>query len=179
MHSIQIPSSFLRVTGLASCSGLAPSKTTSYFQLWCPFTLQLLIFASFDFSVGFGISPCIYLSSFTFWTLWSLVSHLFFFCIIWKLPVPWYGYYLAICSCSFHCRNPFLKLIFHWRTISHVDWTIAIVRATPKSNSVDNMRALQGDATVLEKAIKLWWERDNNRTLVDEGGSSHYRWWES
>ena len=30
-----------------------------------------------------------------------------------------------------------------------------IVRATPKSNSVDNVRALQGDATVLEKAIKL------------------------
>ena len=29
------------------------------------------------------------------------------------------------------------------------------VRATPKSNSVDNVRALQGDATVLEKAIKL------------------------
>ena len=55
----------------------------------------------------------------------------------------------------------------------------SIVRATPKSNSVDNVRALQGDATVLEKAIKLWWERDNNRTLVDEGGSSHNRWWES
>ena len=30
-----------------------------------------------------------------------------------------------------------------------------VVRATPKSNSVDNVRALQGDATVLEKAIKL------------------------
>ena len=30
-----------------------------------------------------------------------------------------------------------------------------IVRATPKSNSVDNVRALQGDATVLENAIKL------------------------
>ena len=29
------------------------------------------------------------------------------------------------------------------------------VRATPKSNSVDNVRALQGDATVLEKGIKL------------------------
>ena len=29
------------------------------------------------------------------------------------------------------------------------------VRATPKSNSVDNVRALQGDATVLEKTIKL------------------------
>ena len=29
------------------------------------------------------------------------------------------------------------------------------VRATPKSNSVDNVRALQGDATVLEDAIKL------------------------
>ena len=30
-----------------------------------------------------------------------------------------------------------------------------IVRATPKSNSVDNVRALQGDAMVLEDAIKL------------------------
>ena len=30
-----------------------------------------------------------------------------------------------------------------------------VVRATPKSNSVDNVRALQGDATVLENAIKL------------------------
>ena len=30
-----------------------------------------------------------------------------------------------------------------------------VVRATPKSNSVDNVRALQGDATVLEKTIKL------------------------
>ena len=29
------------------------------------------------------------------------------------------------------------------------------VRATPKSNCVDNVRALQGDATVLEKTIKL------------------------
>ena len=29
------------------------------------------------------------------------------------------------------------------------------VRATPKSNSVDNVQALQGDATVLEKVIKL------------------------
>ena len=29
------------------------------------------------------------------------------------------------------------------------------VRATPKSNSVDNVRALQGDATVLEDMIKL------------------------
>ena len=29
------------------------------------------------------------------------------------------------------------------------------VRATPKSNSMDNMWALQGDATVLEDAIKL------------------------
>ena len=29
------------------------------------------------------------------------------------------------------------------------------VRATPKSNSGDNVRALQGDATVLEDAIKL------------------------
>ena len=29
------------------------------------------------------------------------------------------------------------------------------VRATPKSNSVDKVRALQGDATVLEDAIKL------------------------
>ena len=29
------------------------------------------------------------------------------------------------------------------------------VRATPKSNSVDNVRALQGDAMVLENAIKL------------------------
>ena len=57
--------------------------------------------------------------------------------------------------------------------------TAFLVRATPKSNSVDNVRALQGDATVLEKAIKLWWEWDNNRTLVDEGGSSHNRWWES
>ena len=56
---------------------------------------------------------------------------------------------------------------------------IILVRATPKSNSVDNVRALQGDTTVLEKTIKLWWERDNNRTLVDEGGSSHNRWWES
>ena len=32
---------------------------------------------------------------------------------------------------------------------------IPIVRATPKSNSVDNVRALQGDATVLETTIKL------------------------
>ena len=32
---------------------------------------------------------------------------------------------------------------------------IILVRATPKSNSVDNMRALQGNATVLEDAIKL------------------------
>ena len=32
---------------------------------------------------------------------------------------------------------------------------IVLVRATPKSNSVDNVRALQGDATVLEDAIKL------------------------
>ena len=29
------------------------------------------------------------------------------------------------------------------------------VRATPKSNSVDNVQALQGDATVLEDVIKL------------------------
>ena len=29
------------------------------------------------------------------------------------------------------------------------------VRATPKSNSVDDVRALQGDATVLEDAIKI------------------------
>ena len=33
--------------------------------------------------------------------------------------------------------------------------TTMAVRATPKSNSVDNVRALQGDATVLEKTIKL------------------------
>ena len=32
---------------------------------------------------------------------------------------------------------------------------VPIVRATPKSNSVDNVRAIQGDATVLEKTIKL------------------------
>ena len=31
-----------------------------------------------------------------------------------------------------------------------VTGTIATVRATPKSNTVDNVRALQGDATVLE-----------------------------
>ena len=35
------------------------------------------------------------------------------------------------------------------------DGGMRAVRATPKSNSVDNVRALQGDATVLEDAIKL------------------------
>ena len=53
------------------------------------------------------------------------------------------------------------------------------VRATPKSNSVDNVRALQGDTTVLEDVIKLWWRWDNNRTSVDKGFSTHSRWWES
>ena len=37
----------------------------------------------------------------------------------------------------------------------HISDCKGIVRATPKSNSVDNVRALQGDATVLEDAIKL------------------------
>ena len=65
------------------------------------------------------------------------------------------------------------------QTVNHTMQDQITVRATPKSNTVDNVRALQGDATVLEQTIKLWWERDNNRTLVDEGGSTHYRWWES
>ena len=36
-----------------------------------------------------------------------------------------------------------------------MDPMLNVVRATPKSNSVDIVRALQGDATVLEDAIKL------------------------
>ena len=32
------------------------------------------------------------------------------------------------------------------------------VRATPKSNSVDNVRALQGNATAFKYTIKLWWD---------------------
>ena len=39
--------------------------------------------------------------------------------------------------------------------IANGEVPLAIVKATPKSNSVDNVRALQGDATVLENAIKL------------------------
>ena len=47
---------------------------------------------------------------------------------------------------------PWLIIILSW---AHQINLIVSVRATPKSNSVDNVQALQGDATVLEKAIKL------------------------
>ena len=53
------------------------------------------------------------------------------------------------------------------------------VRATPKSNSVDNMQTLQGNARSFKDVIKVWWEWDNNRMSVDEGFSTHNRWWES
>ena len=42
-----------------------------------------------------------------------------------------------------------------WVTPASLAYVAMHVRATPKSNSVDNVWALQGDATVLEKAIKL------------------------
>ena len=62
---------------------------------------------------------------------------------------------LAVVRCRGYVKiSPEVAVQTPW-DIARCMLMVVHVRATPKSNSVDNVWALQGDATVLEKVIKL------------------------